>query len=69
MKMNRRLHLVPKVEREAVEVEPKEPPPRSKEPFTYAFIDIRYLDAKPGGVQLYSCCYSKAFPGQFLPVL
>ena len=55
MKMNRRLHLVPKVIKSTVEAEPKEPPPRSKEPFTYAFIDIRYLDAKPGGVQLYSC--------------
>ena len=55
MKMNRRLHLVPKVIKPTIEVEPKEPPPRSKEPFTYAFIDIRYLDAKPEGVQLYSC--------------
>ena len=55
MKMNRRLHLVPKFVKPITEVEPKEPPPRSKEPFTYAFIDIRYLDAKPEGVQLYSC--------------
>lgn len=55
MKMNRRLHLVPKVIKPVIEAEPKEPPPRSKEPFTYAFIDIRYLDAKPNGEQLYSC--------------
>lgn len=55
MKLNRKLHLVPKVEKPITEVEPKEPPPRSKEPFTYAFIDIRYLDAKPTSEQLYSC--------------
>ena len=55
MKLNRRLHLVPKVIKPIIEAEPKEPPPRSKEPFTYAFIDIRYLDAKPNGEQLYSC--------------
>ena len=55
MKMNRRFHLVPKVIKPIIEVEPKEPPPRSKEPFTYAFIDVRYLDAKPNGEQLYSC--------------
>lgn len=61
MKMNRRLHLVPKVEKPMVETEPKEPPPRSKEPFTYAFIDIRYLDAKPGGIQLYSCLLLEGF--------
>lgn len=55
MKMNRKLHLVPKVVKPIIEAELKEPPPRSKEPFTYAFIDIRYLDAKPNGEQLYSC--------------
>jgi len=55
MKLDRRLHLIPKIERSVEEAEPKEPPPRSKEPFTYAFIDIRYLDVKPAGVQLYSC--------------
>ena len=55
MKLNRQLHLVPKVIKPIIEAEPKEPPPRSREPFTYAFIDIRYLDAKPGGEQLYSC--------------
>lgn len=61
MKLNRRLHLIPKIEKPVIETEPKEPPPRSKEPFTYAFIDIRYLDAKPGGVQLYSCLLLEGF--------
>ena len=55
MKLNRRLHLIPKVIKPSIEAEGREPPPRSREPFTYAFIDIRYLDAKPGGEQLYSC--------------
>jgi len=61
MKLNRRLHLIPKIEKPVTEVEPKEPPPRSKEPFTYAFIDIRYLDAKPNGEQLYSCLLLEGF--------
>ena len=61
MKMNRRLHLVPKISKPIIESEPKEPPPRSREPFTYAFIDIRYLDAKPAGVQLYSCLLLEGF--------
>jgi len=61
MKLNRRLHLIPKIEKPIIEVEPKEPPPRSRHPFEYAFIDIRYLDAKPGGVQLYSCLLLEGF--------
>lgn len=61
MKLNRKLHLIPKIEKPVAEAEPKEPPPRSREPFTYAFIDIRYLDAKPGGVQLYSCLLLEGF--------
>jgi transposase len=61
MKLNRRLHLIPKIEKPIIEAEPKEPPPRSKVPFTYAFIDIRYLDAKPGGIQLYSCLLLEGF--------
>lgn len=61
MKVNRRLHLVPKIEKPVSEIEIKEPPPRSKSPFTYAFIDIRYLDAKPGGAQLYSCLLLEGF--------
>jgi transposase len=61
MKLNRKLHLIPRIERPIIKAEPKEPPPRSKEPFTYAFIDIRYLDAKPGGIQLYSCLLLEGF--------
>ena len=61
MKLNRRLHLVPKIVKPTFEAETKEPPPRSREPFTCAFIDIRYLDAKPDGVQLYSCLLLEGF--------
>jgi transposase InsO family protein len=61
MKLNRKLHLVPKVEKLVTEVEAKEPPPRSRHPFEYAFIDIRYLDAKPAGVQLYSYLLLEGF--------
>ncbi len=68
MKLNRQLHLIPKFEKPITEAEPKEPPPRSREPFTYAFIDIRYLDAKPGGVQLYSCLLLEGFSRTFPPV-
>jgi hypothetical protein len=34
--------------------DPREGPPKSKRPFEHVYIDIRYLDAKPEGVQLYS---------------
>lgn len=54
MRLNRRVHLAP---RRAVEVrirDPREGPPVSRRPFEHAYIDIRYLDAKPEGVQLYS---------------
>jgi len=61
MKMNRRLNFVPKVIKSTVEAERKEPPPRSKEPFTYGFIDIPYLDAKPNVEQLYSCLLPEGF--------
>lgn len=61
MKLNRQLYLIPKIEKLFVESEIKEPPPRSKSPFEYTFIDIRYLDAKPGGVQLYSCLLLEGF--------
>lgn len=66
MKMNRRLHLVPNVIKPIIEVEPKEPPPRSTEPFNYAFIDIRYLDAKPNGEQLYSCLLLEGYSRMIL---
>ena len=61
MKLNRKLYLIPKIEKPLIEAETKEPPPRSKSPFEYAFIDIRYLDAKPGGIQLYSCLLVEGF--------
>jgi transposase len=55
MALNRRLHLAP---RRPIKVEEpreiREGPKKSRHPFEYVFIDFRYLDAKPGGVQLYS---------------
>jgi len=54
MRLNRRVHLAP---RRPVEVrirDPREGPPTSRRPFEHAYIDIRYFDAKPEGVQLYS---------------
>jgi hypothetical protein len=35
--------------------EVREGPPPSKRPFEHVFIDIRYLDAKVEGAQLYTC--------------
>jgi transposase len=55
MALNRRLHLAP--QRPVVVAEardPREGPPKSSRPFEHTFLDIRYLDAKPAGVQLYS---------------
>lgn len=54
MRQNRRLHLAPQRPVEVVIRDPREGPPQSKHPFEHAYIDIRYLDAKPDGVQLYS---------------
>jgi hypothetical protein len=55
MALNRRVHLAP---RRPIKVdEPREVrqgPKKSRHPFEYVFVDFRYLDAKPGGVQLYS---------------
>lgn len=56
MALNRRIHLAPR--RPVPVVEPREPregPPKSRQPFQHTFIDLRYLDAKPEGIQLYSC--------------
>jgi len=56
MALNRRLHLAP--QRPVTIIEPRDPreaPKKSSHPFERTFIDLRYLDAKPGGVQLYSC--------------
>lgn len=62
MRLNRQLHLVPpKPVRMVLESEEREAPPRSIQPFEHAFIDIRYLDAKPEGTQLYSCLLLEGF--------
>lgn len=55
MGLNRRLHLalLRPVHIEVVK-DPREGPPQSKSLFEHCFIDIRYLDAKPEGVQIYS---------------
>jgi transposase len=55
MALNRRLHLAPVRPVEVVEPEIREGPPKSVRAFEHVFIDLRYLDAKPEGVQLYSC--------------
>jgi transposase len=53
MRLNRTVHLAPA--RPAPEVrDSREGPPVSHHPFQHTYIDIRYLDAKPEGVQLYS---------------
>jgi transposase len=56
MALNRRVHLAPArpVKVEALG-ELREGPPKSAQPFQHTYIDLRYLDAKPEGVQLYSC--------------
>jgi hypothetical protein len=56
MALNRRVHLAPQRPPAVVEVrDPREGPKKSRYPFERIFVDLRYLDAKPGGVQLYSC--------------
>jgi putative transposase len=56
MRLNRQLHLAPprpiKVEKIR---DPREGPPKSERPFQHTYVDIRYVDAKPEGKQLYSC--------------
>lgn len=55
MTLNRRLHLAPQRPITVVAARgPREGPPQSRHPFEHTFIDLRYLDAKPAGVQLYS---------------
>jgi transposase len=62
MALNRRVHLAPqrpiKVE-EPHEI--REGPKKSRCPFEHLFVDFRYLDAKPGGVQLYSTLLLEGF--------
>jgi len=56
MALNRRVHLAPQRPVVVVEVrDPREGPKKSRYPFERIFVDLRYLDAKPRGVQLYSC--------------
>jgi transposase len=56
MALNRRIHLAPQRPRpEPQDREVREGPPKSRRPFEHTYIDLRYLDAKPEGVQLYSC--------------
>jgi len=56
MALNRRVHLAPQRPAAVVEVrDPREGPKKNRYPFERIFVDLRYLDAKPGGVQLYSC--------------
>lgn len=56
MALNRRLHFAPQRPRKEDEIrDPREGPPKSERPFQHTYIDLRYLDAKPEGVQLYSC--------------
>ncbi len=55
MSLNRRLHLAPQRPQKVVIRDPREGPPQSTRTFQHTYIDIRYLDAKPEGAQLYSC--------------
>jgi len=62
MALNRRVHLAPQRPAVVVEVrDPREGPKKSRSPFERIFVDFRYLDAKPGGVQLYSCTLLEGF--------
>ncbi len=55
MALNRRVHLAPQRPVAEVKVrDAREGPPKSSHPFERTFVDIRYLDAKPADVQLYS---------------
>jgi len=62
MALNRRVHLAPQRPVTIVEErDPREGPKKSRSPFEQIFVDFRYLDAKPGGVQLYSCTLLEGF--------
>lgn len=62
MQLNRRLHLAPPRPVRLAEVkDPRDGLPQSQSPFEHCFIDIRYLDAKPEGVQLYSTLLLEGF--------
>jgi transposase InsO family protein len=55
MRLNRRLHLAPQRPVQVPARDLREGPPKSQHPFDHVYIDLRYLDAKPEGAQLYSC--------------
>lgn len=62
MALNRRVHLAPLRPAKEPELrEAREGPPKSRHPFEHTYIDLRYLDAKPEGVQLYSCLLLEGF--------
>jgi len=62
MALNRRVHLAPQRPVTIVEEhDPREGPKKSRSPFERIFVDFRYLDAKPGGAQLYSCTLLEGF--------
>ncbi len=55
MALNRRLHLAPQRPVAVIEArDVRKGPPKSHHPFQHVYVDLRYLDAKPSGVQLYS---------------
>jgi transposase InsO family protein len=61
MHLNRRLHLAPRRPVKIILRDAREGPPVSRQPFEHAYIDIRYLDAKPAGIQLYSTLLLEGF--------
>lgn len=61
MRLNRRLHLAPHRPVKLILRDAREGPKVSRHPFEHTFIDIRYLDAKPEGRQLYSTLLLEGF--------
>jgi transposase len=62
MALNRRVHLAPQRPVTVIEVrDPRQGPKTSHHPFERTFVDFRYLDAKPEGIQLYSCLLLEGF--------
>jgi transposase len=61
MRLNRRVHLAPTRPVTDRVRDPKEGPPTSERAFEHVYVDIRYLDAKPEGVQLYSTLLLEGF--------
>jgi hypothetical protein len=55
MRLNRRVHLAPVRPVKIIVRDAREGPLPSRHPFEHCFLDLRYLDAKPEGKQLYSC--------------